>query len=145
MYTWDFLHSFLINWDFNFSLRANLGNYAYNNIQSNRQSRNTTFDPSGWLKNRVNSALDTQFEAVQYQSSHYIQNASFLKMDNISLGYNFEEILNQNQSGRVYLTVQNPFVISNYAGLDPEFTNNGIDNNIYPHPRVFILGVSLNF
>ena len=133
------------NWDFNFSLRANLGNYAYNNIQSNRQSRNTTFDPSGWLKNRVNSALDTQFEAVQYQSSHYIQNASFLKMDNISLGYNFEEILNQNQSGRVYLTVQNPFVLSKYAGLDPEFTNNGIDNNIYPHPRVFILGVSLNF
>ena len=133
------------NWDFNFSLRANLGNYAYNNIQSNRESRNTTFDPSGWLKNRVNSALDTQFEAVQYQSSHYIQNASFLKMDNISLGYNFEEILNQNQSGRVYLTVQNPFVLSKYAGLDPEFTNNGIDNNIYPHPRVFILGVSLNF
>ena len=133
------------NWDFNFSLRANMGNYAYNNIQSNRESRNTTFDPSGWLKNRVNSALDTQFEAVQYQSSHYIQNASFLKMDNISLGYNFEEILNQNQSGRVYLTVQNPFVISNYAGLDPEFTNDGIDNNIYPHPRVFILGVSLNF
>jgi iron complex outermembrane receptor protein len=66
-------------------------------------------------------------------------------MDNISLGYNFEEILNQNQSGRVYLTVQNPFVLSKYAGLDPEFTNNGIDNNIYPHPRVFILGVSLNF
>ena len=132
-------------WDFNFSLRANIGNYAYNNIQSNRESRNTTYDPSGWLKNRVNSALDTQFEAVQYQSSHYIQNASFLKMDNISLGYNFEEMFNQSQSGRIYLTVQNPFVISKYAGLDPEFTNNGIDNNIYPHPRVFILGVSLNF
>src|SRR5690554_4329330 len=76
-----------MNWDFNFSLRANIGNYAYNNIQSNRESRNTTFDPSGWLKNRVNSATTTNFEAVQYQSSHYIQNASFLKMDNISLGY----------------------------------------------------------
>lgn len=133
------------NWDFNFSLRANLGNYAYNNIQSNRQSKNTTYDPSGWLKNRVNSATFTNFDAVQYLSSHYIQNASFLKMDNISLGYNFSQLLNQKQSGRIHLTVQNPFVISDYEGLDPEFTNNGIDNNIYPHPRVFILGFSLNF
>ena len=134
-----------MNWDFNFSLRANIGNYAYNNIQSNRESRNTTFDPSGWLKNRVNSATTTNFEAVQYQSSHYIQNASFLKMDNISLGYNFNQLLNAQQSGRIHLTVQNPLVISKYDGLDPEFTNNGIDNNIYPHPRVFILGFSLNF
>lgn len=133
------------NWDLNFSLRGNIGNYAYNNIQSNRESRNTTFDPSGWLKNRVNSATITNFEAVHYLSSHYIQNASFMKMDNISLGYNFDQLLDEQQSGRVYLTVQNPLVISNYDGLDPEFTNNGIDNNIYPHPRVFILGFSLNF
>ena len=133
------------NWDFNFSLRANIGNYAYNNIQSNRESRNTTFDPSGWLKNRVNSATYTNFEAVQYQSSYYIQNASFLKMDNVSVGYNFERLFNQNQTGRVHFTVQNPFVITGYDGLDPEFTNDGIDNNIYPHPRVFILGLSLNF
>jgi iron complex outermembrane receptor protein len=133
------------NWDFNFSLRGNIGNYAYNNIQSNRESKNTTFDPSGWLKNRVNSATVTNFDAVHYQSSYYIQDASFLKMDNISLGYNFNQLLNEQQSGRVYLTVENPLVISKYDGLDPEFTNNGIDNNIYPHPRVFILGFSLNF
>lgn len=132
-------------WDFTFSLRSNIGNYAYNNIQSNRQSKNTTFDPSGWLKNRVNSATFTNFNAVQYQSSHYIQNASFLKMDNITLGYNFEKLFTQNQTGRLYMTVQNPFVLTKYDGLDPEFTNNGIDNNIYPHPRVFILGLSLNF
>lgn len=131
--------------DFNFSLRANIGNYAYNNIQSNRESKNTTYDPSGWLKNRVNSATYTNFDAVQYQSSYYIQNASFVKMDNISLGYNFTHILKNNQSGRIHFTVQNPFVITKYAGLDPEFTNNGIDNNIYPHPRVFILGLNLNF
>lgn len=133
------------NWDFNFSLRGSIGNYAYNNIQSNRESKNTTFDPSGWLKNRVNSATKTNFDAVHYQSSYYIQNASFLKMDNISLGYNFNQLLNEKQSGRVYITVQNPLVISKYDGLDPEFTNDGIDNNIYPHPRVFILGLSLNF
>jgi len=93
----------------------------------------------------VNSATITNFEAVHYLSSHYIQNASFMKMDNISLGYNFNQLLNAQQSGRIHLTVQNPLVISKYDGLDPEFTNNGIDNNIYPHPRVFILGVSLNF
>lgn len=133
------------NWDFNFSLRSNLGNYAYNNVQSNRESISTTYDPSGWLKNRVNSATYTNFNAVHYLSSYYIQNASFLKMDNVSLGYNFDSLLKEDISGRVHFTVQNPFVISKYSGLDPEFTNNGIDNNIYPHPRVFILGLSLNF
>lgn len=133
------------NWDFNFSLRSHIGNYAYNNVQSNRESKNTTYDPSGWLKNRVNSATETNFDAVHYQSSHYIQDASFLKMDNISLGYNFNKLLNEEVSGKVYITVQNPFVITGYDGLDPEFTNDGIDNNIYPHPRVFILGLSLNF
>ena len=133
------------NWDFNFSVRGNIGNYAYNNIQSNRESKNTTFDPSGWLKNRVNSATYTNFDAVHYQSSYYIQDASFMKVDNVSLGYNFTHLLNHQQSGRIHFTVQNPLVLTNYSGLDPEFTNNGIDNNIYPHPRVFILGLNLNF
>lgn len=133
------------NWDFNFSVRGNIGNYAYNNIQSNRESKNTTFDPSGWLKNRVNSATYTNFDAVHYQSSYYIQDASFMKVDNVSLGYNFTHLLNQQQTGRIHFTVQNPLVVTNYSGLDPEFTNNGIDNNIYPHPRVFILGLNLNF
>ena len=133
------------NWDFNFSVRGNIGNYAYNNIQSNRESKNTTFDPSGWLKNRVNSATYTNFDAVHYQSSYYIQDASFMKVDNVSLGFNFTHLLNHQQSGRIHFTVQNPLVLTNYSGLDPEFTNNGIDNNIYPHPRVFILGLNLNF
>lgn len=133
------------NWDFNFSVRGNIGNYAYNNIQSNRESKNTTFDPSGWLKNRVNSATYTNFDAVHYQSSYYIQDASFMKVDNVSLGYNFTHLLNHQQTGRIHFTVQNPLVVTNYSGLDPEFTNNGIDNNIYPHPRVFILGLNLNF
>ncbi|SCD19331.1 SusC/RagA family [Proteiniphilum saccharofermentans] len=133
------------NWDLNFSLRSNIGNYVYNNIQSNRESRSITYDPSGWLKNKVNSATFTNFDAVHYQSSYYIQNASFLKMDNISVGYNFNNVSNWLQSARLHLTVQNPFVITKYKGLDPEFTNDGIDNNIYPHPRVFILGFNLNF
>ncbi|HBX44542.1 MAG TPA: SusC/RagA family protein, partial [Porphyromonadaceae bacterium] len=133
------------NWDVNFSLRANIGNYAYNNVQSNREASSSVYDPANWLKNRVNSASYTNFTNGQYLSSYYIQNASFLKMDNISLGYRFDRLLNAVQNGKVYFTVQNPFVITKYKGLDPEFTNDGIDNNIYPHPRVFILGLSLSF
>lgn len=135
------------SWDFNFSLRANLGNYAYNNIQSNREAINGIYDPSGFLKNKVNSAIYTNFEQPRYLSSYYIQEASFLRMDNVSLGYTFDDlgIWREDQRGRISFTVQNPFVITDYKGLDPEFSNDGIDNNIYPHPRVFILGLSLNF
>jgi len=133
------------SWDFQFALRANLGNYAYNNVQSNRESSATIFDPSGFLKNRLNSAITTNFANPQYQSSYYIQNASFLRMDNISLGYTFNKLFNSNQTARIYCTVQNPFVITKYKGIDPEFNNQGIDNNIYPHPRVYMVGLSLNF
>lgn len=135
------------NWDFNFSLRANLGNYAYNNVQSNREAQTGIYDPSGFLKNKVNSAIFTDFVSPQYLSSYYIQEASFLRMDNISLGYTFDNlnIWREEQRGRIYFTVQNPFVVTDYKGIDPEFSNNGIDNNIYPHPRIFILGLSLNF
>ncbi|MGQ1946089.1 SusC/RagA family TonB-linked outer membrane protein [Geofilum sp. OHC36d9] len=134
------------NWDFNFSLRASLGNYAYNNVQSNREAQSGIYDPSGYLKNKLNSAISTNFQEVRFRSSYYVQDASFLKMDNISLGYTFNHLgLSDNQRARVYCTVQNPFVITDYDGLDPEFSNDGIDNNIYPHPRIYIIGLSLNF
>lgn len=135
------------NWDFNFALHANLGNYAYNNIQSNRDAHGGSimYDPAGFLKNRMNSAIYSNFETPQYLSSYYVQNASFLRMDNISVGYTFNNIANFVGSARVYGTVQNPFVITSYDGLDPEFNNEGIDKNIYPRPRVFMLGLSLKF
>lgn len=135
------------NWDFNFALHANLGNYAYNNIQSNRDAHGASimYDPAGFLKNRMNSASYSNFEAPQYQSSYYVQNASFLRMDNISVGYTFSDVIKNVSSIRVYGTVQNPFVITSYDGLDPEFNNEGIDKNIYPRPRVYMLGLSLKF
>lgn len=134
------------NWDFNFSLRASLGNYAYNNVQSNREAHgNAIYDQAGFLKNRVNSAVETNFNDNRYFSSYYVQNASFLRCDNISLGYRFNKLFNDRQSARIYVTVQNPFVITKYDGLDPEFNNEGIDKEIYPHPRVYMLGLSLNF
>lgn len=135
------------NWDFNFALRASFGNYVYNNIQSNREAYGSAWmmDPTGFLKNRMNSATYTDFSQAQFISDYYIQNASFLRMDNISLGYTFLRPFKGLESARLYATVQNPFVITKYKGLDPEFNNDGIDNNIYPRPRIYMLGLSLNF
>jgi TonB-linked outer membrane protein, SusC/RagA family/TonB-dependent outer membrane receptor, SusC/RagA subfamily, signature region len=134
------------NWDFAFSLRASIGNYAYNNVQSNTEAHGSAiYDPAGFLKNRNNSAKYTNFENVRYFSSYYVQNASFLKCDNVTLGYRFNKIFNDTQSARVYFTVQNPFVITKYDGIDPEFNNGGIDNRIYPHARIFMVGLNINF
>ncbi|HMM04954.1 MAG: TonB-dependent receptor [Prevotella sp.] len=135
------------NWDFNFALRASFGNYVYNNIQSNREAYGGAWlmDPTGFLKNRVSSASYTNFSQAQFISDYYIQNASFLRMDNISLGYTFLKPFKGLESARLYATVQNPFIITKYKGLDPEFNNDGIDNNIYPRPRIYMLGLSLNF
>ncbi|MDU1905092.1 MAG: TonB-dependent receptor [Dysgonomonas sp.] len=133
------------NWDFSFAMHASIGNYAYNNIQSNREAKSTIYDPSGFLKNRVNSASYTNFNETRFLSSYYVQNASFLRMDNISLGYTFVKPWNLFESIRLSATVQNPFVITKYDGLDPEINNKGIDNNIYPRPVSYVFGVSVNF
>ena len=135
------------NWDFSFALRGRFGNYVYNNVQSNREAYEgaNMYDQTGFLKNRLTSARSTDFKNAQYRSSYYVQNASFVRMDNISLGYTFNKLFNDKQSARVYATVQNPFVITKYKGLDPEISGEGIDNNIYPRPRVFMIGLNLNF
>jgi hypothetical protein len=77
-------------------------------------------------------------------SDYYIQNASFLKCDNITLGYSFDNLFGLKASGRVYATAQNVFTITKYKGLDPEI-DGGYDGNIYPRPFVGILGLNLNF
>lgn len=142
------------NWDLGFGLRASFGNYVYNNIQSNREAYGGSqmFDQTGFLKNRIRSASETNFLVSQPLSSYYVQNASFLRMDNITLGYTFNKVFKENQTARVYFTVQNPFVITQYSGLDPEVgktstteDNTGMDNNIYPRPRTYMIGLSVNF
>ena len=135
------------NWDLSFALRASFGNYVYNNVQSNREAWDGSqlYDPSGFLKNRVTTAWDHSFKTSQMRSSYYVQNASFLRMDNITLGYTFNKIFNNKQNARVYFTVNNPFVITKYKGLDPEISGEGIDNSIYPRSRSYMLGVNVNF
>ncbi|WP_440998748.1 SusC/RagA family TonB-linked outer membrane protein [Fodinibius sp. SL11] len=132
------------NWDASFSARANIGNYVYNNVASNHMVYEFMYNSTGYLNNAMSDINDYGFSSAQYQSDHYVENASFLRMDNVSVGYTFNNLFDQVQSLRVSGTVQNAFVITNYSGLDPEVFS-GIDNEVYPRPRTFILGLSLNF
>jgi iron complex outermembrane receptor protein len=79
-----------------------------------------------------------------YLSDYYIQNASFLRVDNINVGYNVGSVLKNKANLRVSANVQNALVITKYTGIDPEI-NGGIDNNFYPRPRTFVLGLNLDF
>lgn len=136
------------NWDFSFSLRASLNNYAYNAVECGRSNLSTTGIYSGKAWHNVpDMVLAKNWQDVtslDALSDYYIQNASFLKCDNITLGYSFEKLFGQNISGRAYLTAQNVFTITKYKGIDPEI-NGGYDGSIYPRPFVGIFGLSLNF
>jgi len=126
-----------------FVLRSNIGNYVYNNVDSERGVyRNLTLN--NVLRNATPDLLFTRFSNNQYFSDYYIQNASFLRMDNITFGYNAGSILNSKANLQLSAIVQNVFVITKYTGLDPEIPG-GIDNNFYPRPRIISFGLNLNF
>jgi iron complex outermembrane receptor protein len=129
--------------EFAFAGRINLGNYVYNNVSSNSGVYSELWHTTNYLKN-INKAYDFNFNSYQYFSDYYVENASFMKMDNISIGYRFENVGIEKLNIRVSATVQNAFVISDYRGLDPEISF-GVDNNIYPRPRTFMFGVNIDF
>ena len=122
-----------------FTMRANLGNYVYNNLRSN-----SFYDAStnGLVFNRNREILTSGFSSAQYFSDYFIENASFLRMENITAGYNFGELIRKGSNLSVSFAVQNAFLITNYSGLDPEISN-GIDNTIYPRPRTFTVGLNV--
>jgi iron complex outermembrane receptor protein len=135
--------------DLGFTLRSYLGNYVYNNIASNLGSYAELARGSPY--NLHASVLETGFLTPQYQSDYYVERASFLRLDNLTLGYQFNI---RGQPARVFGTVQNLFTITGYSGVDPSanitptaVTNalNGIDNNIYPRSRTFTGGLALRF
>jgi iron complex outermembrane receptor protein len=130
------------NWDFNFVVRGNFGNYMYNNVFSDRGTFRT--NSLSFLNNMSKNYLETGFANNQYFSDYYIENASFIRMDQASLGYDFGKIMSDRATLRATFNVQNVFVITKYKGLDPEIAS-GIDNNFYPRPRVFSLGFNLEF
>lgn len=128
-------------WNFGTVLRANIGNYMYNNTFSN----GGVFGNSsvGFLNNVHRNYLETGFGTWQYFSDYYVENASFLRMDNFTVSYNFGSVFNKKANLRAIANVQNVFVITKYRGLDPEIAG-GIDNNFYPRPRVYSLGFNLD-
>jgi iron complex outermembrane receptor protein len=134
-------------WNAGFVLRANVGNYMYNNVASSSGTLRNFLNPIGYINNGSRDYLTTGFSgngSNYYLSDYYVQNASFLRMDNINVGYNIGKLFNNKANLRVNANVQNAFLITKYKGLDPE-VNGGIDNNFYPRPRTFVLGLNLNF
>ena len=141
------------NWDFSFALRASFNNYLYYDFLSNRAN-------VGWSGIYSNSAYtNTTAEAIAlgfqgktdyYMSDYFVRNASFLRCDNITLGYSFTRLFSSGHykgiDGRIYATVSNPFVISGYDGIDPERTHgSGVDGSVFPRPTTYTLGLKLNF
>lgn len=134
------------NIDFSFNLRASIGNRMYNNVNSANAYTGLLVD-NDVLANIPASTFDTNFTNSGNNvifSDHYIENASFLKMDNITLGYTFPKWLEGKASVRLSAGVQNAFVITKYSGLDPEVFN-GIDNTIYPRQRQILFGANIKF
>jgi TonB-dependent starch-binding outer membrane protein SusC len=137
---------------------AQVGNYMYDNNASNRGVWNNLYRPEGpYLGNVTNAVYATNFTNQQYLSDFYVQNASFLKLDYLTLGYSFGNVIKNTTDLRLSFTVNNVFTITKYKGVDPEVylgqtvTNSylstlaGIDNNLYPRSRVFVFGVNLLF
>ncbi len=132
------------NLDFSLGGRANLGNYVYNNIQTDMGWLLRVYGTSGVLWNVNQSAVDNNVlnQSSLTFSDHFVTKADFMKIDHITLGYNFNDLIGDFL--RLYVTVQNPLVVTSYEGLDPELFS-GIDNNIYPRPRTFVFGVNVEF
>ncbi len=131
-------------WSISTVLRASVGNYMYNNAASNLAVTRNVLNPTGFLQNAPASVLTTNFYNNQFFSSYYVENASFLKMDNLGITYNAGFLSKNNYNLRLSLNCQNVFTITKYTGSDPEIYS-GIDNVLYPRPRTITAGASLSF
>ena len=137
------------NWDLGMSFRASFDNYVYNNNEQGMANVNPTEVWKSsllYMNNYSYEAIERNWQTNQITSQlsdYYVHNASFLKCDNITLGYSFSDLF-KTLGGRVYATVNNVFTITKYKGLDPEVSS-GFDSNMYPRPISVIVGVNLNF
>lgn len=132
--------------DFYFQIagRASIGNYVYNNVQTDGGFLNNLYWSTNYLSNIHRSGVDLNVkdQANLTFSDHFVTKADFLRLDHITIGYNLKKLLGHGVG--VYMTVQNPIVVTKYEGMDPEISN-GIDNNIYPRPTTFVIGVNADF
>ena len=135
------------NWTAALSGHASIGNWVYNNVASDTEMLADLWT-NQFVSNRVSSAPKSMFSQAQYLSDYYLQDGSFLKLDNFTLGYTFPKLFNVTAdrpfSLNIFGTVQNIWCLTRYTGIDPEIYG-GIDGTVYPRPRTFILGVKLNF
>ncbi len=143
-YVLGFTSQFTVDrWTLTTVLRANIGNYMYNDLAVGAIQSNV-FNSLGYLVNTLSELTKSGFYYSQPSSDYFVQNASFLKMDNLTLGYNAGRIFNKSVVLRVNATCQNVFTITKYTGLDPEVFG-GYDASLYPRPRIYVLGVNLQF
>lgn len=137
------------NWDFSLSGRFQLGAQIYNGVQAGGANWVNLYNATTQsISNKLTSASETNFLYTDEQrafSSHWIENADFFRLDNLSVGYNFKSVFGLDGSHlRLSLTGQNLILISDYSGLDPEVFS-GIDNNIFPRPTTIMFGVNFGF
>jgi len=130
------------NLDFNFTFRGSFGNYVYDNVASDRGNITTVNNaPGDYYANAHSSVLDTNFNNQRLFSDYYIRSADFVKLDNVSIGY---LVPGEKITFRVSLTATNVLTITDYDGIDPELSN-GIDNQFYPRPKTYVLGLNFTF
>lgn len=129
------------NLDFSFTFRGSFGNYMYNNVDSGSFQEGIINTAGNYYLNNSVNLLESNFNDAQYFSDYYIQRADFVKLDNVSLGYTFE---GSKVDVRASITGTNLLIISDYDGLDPEISS-GIDNNFYPRPRTYVVGLNFTF
>ncbi|GAC1657191.1 MAG: TonB-dependent receptor [Gemmatimonadaceae bacterium] len=142
--TWIFGHSSNFSWrgfDASTTIRAYTGNYVYNNVASNLGNYSVLALPFAPV-NLDASVLKYGFARPQYLSDLYVEDASFIRMDNVTVGYTFDRFA-QLANFRVFGTLQNVFTLTKYSGVDPTASINGIDNNVYPRSRTFVGGLSV--
>ncbi len=132
------------SFDFSFAGRSYLGGYIYNNVQTDMGYLDRLYHPTKYLVNVNQSAVDLNVKAQSSLtfSDHFVENANFLRIDHVTAGYNFQKLVGKNL--RLYGTIQNPLLFTQYKGLDPEVAG-GIDNSTYPRARTYLLGLSVNF
>jgi len=137
------------NWDIGTNFRFSIDNYVYNNIYSGKANTSTLYDSQGYYRNSTADIVSLGWTSYNYAlSDYFVQNASFLKCDNITLGYNFSGLFKSEKyhglSGRIYASCSNVFTVTDYKGLDPEQTS-GKEDSTYPRSRTFLLGLNLDF
>jgi iron complex outermembrane receptor protein len=131
------------NWDMGINAHGSIGNYVFNYTAA-KSSFDDLYSSQGTSSNILRSSLASGFTQQRLYSDYFLENASFMRLDNITLGYTFKSLWKGIRSLRLSAAVQNVFTISGYSGLNPEIYS-GIDKTIYPKPRVFMMSLNLNF